>query len=275
MRRFGKTSQNLLLRKWLELLQEPPVGWMLRSTASTSHPRPWAVQRHWNHKTCTCAIRGQSPNHCQTLFSGQTVRYFPACCRCQAGMTLHSSLRGGSLRPAGKARSADTEGLERGYLPVPSRFVVGSAFILETQPNCMAAVTGVWATTHSAKPLLSHRGIPTPGSQSVSFKMRGEDREHGVKDGWRFQRVARKKELGEQSKINIDALIWSSISRDQLFRKLKHVLGARINISLMTKTRGRVQTGWMDTGLVLASAETFYPQIIAVIDQAVTTEHIC
>lgn len=238
--------------------------------ASTSQLGPWAFQRHWNHKICTCATQGQSPNCCQPLFCGQTVRDFPAllpaCCLCQVGMTLHSSSQGGSLQPSGKARSADTvEGLER-----------GSAFILETQPNCMAGIISIWATTHSAKPLLSHRRISTPRSQSIVFKMWGEDREHGAKDGWRFQRVSRKKELEEQSKINTDTLIWSSISRDQLFRKFKHVLGAHINISLMTKTtREWKQTGWVDAGLVLASAETFYSQIIAVIDRAVTTEHIC
>lgn len=99
------------------------------------------------------------------------------------------------------------EGLERGYLPAASHFIVGSAFILETQLNCMAGIIGIWATTRSVKPPLSHRRISTPRSQNAGFKMLGEDsnildegREHGAKDGWRFQKVAREKELGEQSK---------------------------------------------------------------------------
>lgn len=70
-----------------------------------------------------------------------------------------------------------------------------------------------------------------------------EGREHGAKDGWKFERTAREKELGEQSKawlsvgmkINTDMPIWSSVSRDQLFRKFKHLPGAHISISLMTK----------------------------------------
>lgn len=113
----------------------------------------------------------------QPLCPGQTVRCLPALLAtcwflCQVGTALHSSLQGGSLLPSGKAFSAGTvEELERAYLPAQSRFVAGSAFILETQQNRTAGIIGVWATTHSAKPLLSHRRISTPRSQSVGFKL--------------------------------------------------------------------------------------------------------
>lgn len=96
-------------------------------------------------------------------------------------------------------------------LPI-SCFVAGPAFALETQQNSTAGIMSVWATTRSAKPLLSHRRISTPRLQSVGFEMLGEDsnilnegREHGAKDGRRFRRVAREKELGEQSKAWLHA----------------------------------------------------------------------
>lgn len=141
------------------------------------------------------------------------------------------------------------EGLERSYLQTASRFVVGSAFLLEAQRLVLSAF-GLQLI------LRSHRRTSSPRSQSVGFKMLGEDsnileegREHGAKDGWKFERTAREKELGEQSKawlyvgMKIDMPIWSSVSRDQLFRKFKLLPGVHINISLMTKqTRPWIQT---------------------------------
>jgi len=69
---------------------------------------------------------------------------------------------------------------------------------------------GIWATPRSAKPPLSRRRISTPRSQNVGFKMLGGDsnildqgRERGMKDGQRFERAAREKELGEQSKASL------------------------------------------------------------------------
>lgn len=194
----------------------------------------------------------------QPLCSGEMVRRSPAllticCCWgfCQAGTALHGSWQGESLLPSGKAFSADiVEGLERSYLQTASRFVVGSAFLLEAQRLVLSAF-GLHLV------LWSHRRTSSPRSQSIGFKMLGEDnnileegREHGAKDGWKFERTAREKELGEQSKawlyvgMKIDMPIWSSVSRDQLFRKFKLLPGVHINISLMTakQTRPWIQT---------------------------------